>query len=375
MKRLSTAIFALLCALVVAFAQEPTKVFSPEVHPDGSVTFRYTSSKAESVKVVGDFVRRPLVMTKGEKGVWSVTTEPLPSELYHYRFNVDGRMVMDPNNLYVIRNVADFYPFFIVGGGKADDYMVHNVPHGTLSKVWYPSPTLGMDRRMSVYTPAGYEKGKGRYPVLYLLHGMGGDEDCWQEFGRAVQILDNLIAEGRAVPMIVVMPNGNTAHKSAPGQSDEGMYKPYFGGSRDGSFESSFGDIVRYVENHYRVVRKPSARAVAGLSMGGGHSLCLAANNPGMFDYVGLFSPAVKPRMESPTYENLESKIAAMFAKKPKLFYVAIGDDDYLMEENVEFRRMLEEKGYPHHYNLTDGAHKWNVWRDYLVDLLPRLFK
>ncbi len=375
MKRLSTAIFALLCALVVAFAQEPTKVFSPEVHPDGSVTFRYTSSKAESVKVVGDFVRRPLAMTKGDKGVWSITTEPLPSELYHYRFNVDGRMVMDPNNLYVIRNVADFYPYFIVGGGKADDYMVHNVPHGTLSKVWYPSPTLGMDRRMSVYTPAGYEKGKGRYPVLYLLHGMGGDEDCWQEFGRAVQILDNLIAEGRAVPMIVVMPNGNTAHKSAPGQSDEGMYKPYFGGSLDGSFEASFGDIVRYVESHYRVVRKPSARAVAGLSMGGGHSLCLAANNPGMFDYVGLFSPAVKPRMESPVYDDLDSKIAAMFAEKPTLFYVAIGRSDYLMEENVEFRRMLEEKGYPHHYNLTEGAHKWNVWRDYLVDLLPRLFK
>ena len=369
-------LFVVLASLpLFVFGQAADKVFSPEINSDGSVTFRYTSSKAESVKVVGDFARRPLAMTKGEKGVWSVTTEPLPSELYHYRFNVDGRMVMDPNNLYVIRNVADFYPYFIVGGGKADDYKVQDVPHGTLSKVWYPSPTLGVDRRMSVYTPAGYEEGRGRYPVLYLLHGMGGDEDCWQAFGRAVQILDNLIADGRAVPMIVVMPNGNTAHKSAPGESEEGMYKPYMGGSKDGSFENSFGDIVRYVESHYRVRRTASARAIAGLSMGGGHSLCISANNPGMFDYVGLFSPAVKPRMESPVYDDLESKIAAMFAKEPKLFYVAIGRSDYLLEENVEFRRMLEERGYPHHYNLTEGAHKWNVWRDYLVDLLPRLFK
>ena len=314
-------------------------------------------------------------MRRGDDGVWEYHSEPLASELYYYWFMVDGiGHVADPSNSYVMRDVGSQMNYFIIPGGRGDLYAAQDVPHGSMTRVWAKVED-GRHRRMTIYTPAGYEKGKGRYPVLYLLHGMGGDEDCWQEFGRAVQILDNLIAEGRAVPMIVVMPNGNTAHKSAPGQSDEGMYKPYFGGSMDGSFESSFGDIVRYVESHYRVVRKPSARAVAGLSMGGGHSLCLAANNPGMFDYVGLFSPAVKPRMESPTYENLESKIAAMFAKNPKLFYVAIGDDDYLMEENVEFRRMLEEKGYPHHYNLTDGAHKWNVWRDYLVDLLPRLFK
>lgn len=349
--------------------------FSPEVHPDGRVTFRYTSKKAQRVRVVGDFARRPLEMTKGEKGVWSLTTDTLQSELYHYRFNVDGRNEMDPNNLYVIRNVADFYPYFIVGGGKADDYMVHDVPHGTISKVWYPSPSLGVERRMSVYTPAGYESGKRRYPVLYLLHGMGGDEECWLEFGRASQILDNLIAEGRAEPMIVVMPNGNTRHKAAPGESDEGMYKPYFGGSKDGSFESSFGDIVSYIEGHYRVSRKASARAIAGLSMGGGHSLYISASNPTMFDYVGLFSPAVKPREESPLYTDIDGKLAALFAAEPELFYIAIGKDDYLMEENVEFRRMLEERGYPHHYNLTEGAHKWNVWRDYLVDFLPRLFR
>lgn len=374
MRRVVIFLFALMSSLALV-AQESALVFSPEIHPDGRVTFRYKSNKAEKVSVAGDFARRPIAMTKGEKGVWSVTTDTLPSELYHYRFNVDGHWEMDPNSAYVIRNVAEFYPYFIVGGGKADDYMVHDVPHGTLSKVWYPSPTLGVERRMSIYTPAGYEKGKGRYPVLYLLHGMGGDEDCWQAFGRAVQILDNLIAEGRAVPMIVVMPNGNTRHKAAPGESDEGMYKPYMCGSLDGSFESSFGDIVSYVESHYRVKRKASARAVAGLSMGGGHSLALSINNPEMFDYVGLFSPAVRPRSEAPMYADMERKLAALFAAKPKLFYVAIGKNDYLMEENVEFRQLLEEKGYPHHYNLTEGAHKWNVWRDYLVDLLPRLFK
>lgn len=374
MKRITLLLLALASCIVLG-AQEPTLVFSPEVHPDGRVTFRYTSAKAEKVSVVGDFTRRPLAMTKGEKGVWSVTTEPLPSELYHYRFNVDGRKVMDPNNAYLIRNIDEFYPYFIVGGGKADDYMVHDVPHGTLSKVWYPSPTLGVQRRMSVYTPAGYEEGRGRYPVLYLLHGMGGDEECWQAFGRAVQILDNLIAEGRAVPMIVVMPNGNTLHKAAPGESDEGMYKPYWCGSKDGSFEASFGDIVRYVESHYRTKRRASARAIAGLSMGGGHSLYISASNPGMFDYVGLFSPAVKPREESPLYTDIEGKLAAQFAAEPKLYYIAIGKDDYLMEENIAYRQMLEAEGYPHHYNLTEGAHKWNVWRDYLVDFLPRLFR
>ena len=374
MRRVVIFLLALMWSLALV-AQESALVFSPEVHPDGRVTFRYKNNKAEKVSVVGDFTRRPIAMTKDEKGVWSVTTDTLPSELYHYRFNVDGRQVMDPNNLYVIRNVAEFYPYFIVGGGKADDYMVHNVPHGTLSKVWYPSPTLGGDRRMSIYTPAGYEKGKGRYPVLYLLHGMGGDEDCWQAFGRAVQILDNLIAGGRAVPMIVVMPNGNTRHKSAPGESEEGMYKPYFGGSMDGSFEASFGDIVRYVESNYRVNQRASGRAIAGLSMGGGHSLAISMNNPEMFDYVGLFSPAVRPRSEAEVYADMERKLAAQFAAKPKLFYVAIGKNDHLMEENVEFRQLLEEKGYPHHYNLTEGAHKWNVWRDYLVDLLPRLFR
>ena len=374
MRRVVIVLFALMSSLALV-AQESALVFSPEVHPDGRVTFRYKNNKAEKVSVAGDFARRPIAMTKGEKGVWSVTTDTLPSELYHYRFNVDGHWEMDPNNLYVIRNVAEFYPYFIVGGGKADDYMVHDVPHGTLSKVWYPSPTLGVERRMSIYTPAGYEKGKGRYPVLYLLHGMGGDEDCWQAFGRAVQILDNLIAEGRAMPMIVVMPNGNTRHKAAPGESEEGMYKPYMGGSKDGSFEASFGDIMRYVESHYRVSRKASGRAIAGLSMGGGHSLAISMNNPGMFDYVGLFSPAVRPRSEAEVYADMERKLAAQFAAKPKLYYVAIGKSDYLMEENVEFRKLLEEKGYPHHYNLTEGAHKWNVWRDYLVDLLPRLFR
>ena len=375
MRRFRLLLLALACVVATVFAQEPTMVFSPEVHPDGRVTFRYTSHKAEKVSVAGDFCRRPLAMTKGEKGVWSVTTDPLPSELYHYRFRVDGRNVQDPENAYIIRNIADFYQYFIVGGGKADDYMVHDVPHGTIAKVWYPSPTLGKERRMSVYTPAGYEKGRDRYPVLYLLHGMGGDEDSWQAFGRAVQILDNLIADGRAVPMIVVMPNGNTLHKAAPGESDEGMFKPYWCGSKDGSFEASFGDIVKYVESHYRVRRRASSRAIAGLSMGGGHSLYISASNPGMFDYVGLFSPAVKPREESPLYTDIEGKLAAQFAASPKLYYIAIGEDDHLMEENVAYRRMLEEKGYPHHYNLTEGAHKWNVWRDYLVDFLPRLFR
>ena len=168
------------------------------------------------------------------------------------------------------------------------------MPHGTVRKVWYDSPTAGLQRRMTVYTPAGYETSKRSYPVLYLLHGMGGDEDAWDELGRATQILDNLIAEGKAEPMVVVMPNGNISQEAAPGEGSKGLVvaTTQYPKTMDGNFEKAFPDIIRFVEKVYRVKKDKANRAIAGLSMGGFHSIYTALNNPDTFDYIGLFSAA-----------------------------------------------------------------------------------
>ncbi|MDE6085479.1 MAG: esterase, partial [Muribaculaceae bacterium] len=189
-------------------------VNSPEINPDNTVTFRLVAPKAVTVELEGDFLpenTRSVEMEEGKDGVWSYTTRPLTPELYSYNFVVNGMRYLDPSNIYQNRDVATWTNIFIIKGEKGsrgDLYSVNDVPHGNLSKVWYDSPTLKLNRRMTIYTPAGYEKGKN-YPVLYLLHGAGGDENAWSELGRAAQILDNLIATGKAEPMIVVMTNGN----------------------------------------------------------------------------------------------------------------------------------------------------------------------
>ena len=230
MKKLLTLVGALMLT-VGAFAQQALwggqQIISPEINADNSVTFRFVAPKAIKVQVTGDFLPTQHMefefggrkmsfdmpgvadLKEGEGGVWSYTTEPLASELYNYNFVVDGLSVKDPNNAYIQRDISNLMNYFIIGGGKAENYMVQDVPHGTVSKIWYPSPNAETKmRRMSVYTPAGYEKGKTKYPVLYLLHGMGGDEEAWLCTGRTAQILDNLIAQGKAEPMIVVMTNG-----------------------------------------------------------------------------------------------------------------------------------------------------------------------
>ena len=282
LRRLTILASALLLS-AAAFAQQSLWDISDfetvTVNPDKSVTFKLKAPKAVKVQVTGDFMEGAADLAEGKDGIWEYTTAPLESELYNFRFFVDGLAFNDPSYTYVQRDISNLMDYFIVPGGKADNYMVQDVPHGTVSRVWYHSATLGMDRRMSVYTPAGYEGGKGKYPVLYLLHGMGGDEEAWLCTGRAAQILDNLIAQGKAKPMIVVMTNGNTKHQSAPGESAEGMYKPYNCGSSDTSFELHFKDVISFVDSHYRTIPKASSRAITGLSMGGGHSFQISLNS------------------------------------------------------------------------------------------------
>lgn len=364
---------ATLSAQQNLWQNEPPK--SPEINADMSVTIRLYAPNAERVTLVGDFVDN-VAMTRNAEGVWEYTSAPLASELYNYWFNVDGiDHVNDPANSYVVRDVGSQMNYFIIPGERGDLYAAQDVPHGTMAKVW-AEVSDGRARRMTIYTPAGYEEGKGRYPVLYLLHGMGGDEDAWTATGRVAEIMDNLIAEGKAEPMIVVMTNGCTQHVSAPGYSHEGMWRPYMSGSMDGSFEAMFPSIVEWVDDHYRTKAKKAYRAIAGLSMGGFHSMQISKEYPTMFDYVGLFSAAIFRGKEGvETYSNLEAKLDRQFDEGVKLYWIAIGKDDFLYDENVRYRALLDNEGYPYTYRESDGGHIWRNWRIYLGEYAQLLFK
>ena len=388
----------LLVCCVTLFAQQAlwggAAVVSPDIHDDNTVTFRLKAPKAVRVQITGDFLPPQTIktprgdydapgiadLTEGKDGVWEFTTpEPLKPELYGYSFIVDGLRMMDPSNVYMIRDVATVTNVFIIGGDRADLYKVNKVPHGTVSRMWYNSPSLGMDRRLTIYTPAGYETSGKRYPVLYLLHGMGGDEEAWISLGRTAQILDNLIAQGKAKPMIVVMPNGNASQEAAPGESSRGMVPPtmQLPKTMEGSYEQAFPEIVKFIDKNYRTIKSKSGRAIAGLSMGGFHSLHISKQYPDMFNYIGLFSAAIMPNKEvsSPIYENMEGKLKVQFDKNPALYWIAIGKTDFLYKANEEYRKLLDEKGYKYTYYESDEGHIWKNWRIYLTEFVPMLFR
>ena len=376
-ERIFTLLMLVFTASVVSAQQNiwhNEGVTSPELCEDGSVVFRYFAPSAESVEVVGDFALGAKSMTQNEAGVWEFRTEPLASEYYTYTFTVDGNAgVLDRENVYTVRDVGTVMNYFIVGGGCGDIYKAQDVPHGAVSRVWATPETTA--RRMTVYTPAGYEADYRNYPVLYLLHGMGGDEEAWVATGRVAEIMDNLIAEGKIAPMIVVMPNGCMRHDAAPGYSGEGFYKPYMSGSMDGSFEEYFADVVEWVDAHYRTYPTKERRAIAGLSMGGFHAMQISKLYPDMFDYVGLFSAAIYRGKEGVSiYENLEEAIAEQFAKGVALYWIGIGKDDFLYEENARFRTMLDSHDYEYEYVESDGGHTWRNWRCYLTQFAERLF-
>lgn len=364
---------------------KPKEIISPEINAGKTVTLRLVAPHAKSVQVQGDWLPPKdwnagvADMTKDDKGVWTYTTTKLPSELYSYTFIVDGLKINDPNNVYFIRDVSWVTNVFIVDGGQADLYKINKLPHGTVSKRWYYSPTLKMNRRMTIYTPPGYEATKKNYPVLYLLHGMGGDEEAWITLGRTAQILDNLIAQGKATPMIVVMPNGNAIQEAAPGESSLGFYKPSFElpKTMEGSYEQAFPDIVRFMDAQYRTIKTKAGRAVAGLSMGGFHSLHISKQYPDLFDYIGLFSAAIMPdkNVTSPIYNQWEQKLQLQFSKKPALYWIAIGKEDFLYAENVAYRKRLDSKKYPYQYYENEGGHIWKNWRIYLAQFATMIFK
>ena len=397
MRSLSIFIIAMLIYATTSAQQAlwgGQDITSPEINANNTVTFRMQAPQATKVEVTGDFLPTRKVqtqrgesdaagiasLTKNTDGVWEFTTPaPLAPELYSYTFIVDGISMADPNNVYVNRDIGTLTPYFIIGGGRSDLYKVNDVPHGTVSRRWYDSPSLGMTRRISIYTPPGYETSNAQYPVFYLLHGAGGDEEAWLALGRASQILDNLIAQGKAKPMIVVMTNGNAGQKSAPGESDQGMFKPSFMGATrmDGAFEAAFPDVMKFVETNYRTLENKANRAIAGLSMGGFHSLHISKEYPDKFDYVGLFSSAIGVNQPggSSVYENMDEKLKRQFATPPKLYWIACGTADFLYQANLDYCKKLDDNKYPYTYYETGEGHIWKNWRIYLTELVPMLFK
>ncbi len=374
------------------------QVASPIINSDHTVTFNMVAPQAHQVQITGDFlptqkreipgignIETPGVvdLVKNEKGVWTYTSSALSPELYMYNMIIDGVKVTDPLNVYTIRDINNLFNIFIIGGERASLYQVNKVAHGTVSKVWYESPTAGFTRRLTVYTPAGYETSGKDYPVFYLLHGMGGDENAWSELGRATQILDNLIAQGKAKPMIVVMTNGNISQEACPGETSEGFRVPtmMLPKTMEGSFETAFPDVIKFVEKTYRVKKDKAHRAIAGLSMGGFHSLFISINHPDMFDYVGLFSAAVDKQQTANNggfpdiYADRNGKIDRLFSKHPKLFWIGIGKTDFLIKSNNDLRTYLDSKKHRYTYLETEGGHIWRNWRIYLSEFLPLIFQ
>jgi enterochelin esterase-like enzyme len=390
MNKKVVAILLMAIIFVGARAQQNTgfrqgSIISPQVNEGNMVTFRLKAPLAHSVTIKGDWETDggKGSMTKDANGVWSFTTPSLPSDMYLYTFNVDSVQMLDPTNAFVVRDVGNLFSVVITNKGNGDYYSVKDVPHGSVTRSWYPSATFSTSRRLTVYTPPGYEVSKARYPVLYLLHGSGGDEEAWVSLGAVPRIMDNLLAEGKVEPMIVVMPNGNPSKQAAPGETKENLaYRPVMSntlpGYKEGSYELSFKEIVDFVDKRYRTKPEKSKRAVAGLSMGGFHSLFISANHPDVFDYAGLFSPGINFKtvnMTIPAYSNLETKLAVQMKKGFKLYWMAIGTTDALFEPLQEYKKTLDNLHFPYTYVQSTRGHIWSNWRSYLLQFTPLLFK
>jgi len=377
------------------FAAQAAGPPSPEILPDRRATLRLSAPKANEVLLNGDWEGGSnIAMTKDAEGVWSVTVGPLAPEMWGYTFSVDGVRTLDPRNSNTKRDGARYDNILLIPGPESALYELKDVPHGNVSIVWYASPTLKMAaRRMYVYTPPGYETGKQRYPVLYLLHGGGGDEDAWNTLGRTSMIMDNLIAQGKARPFIVAMTNGNANQivsqgyalgappargpmpgRAAPAPGAAGAAPARAGGTPGGPQpfpDSLVKDVIPYIEKNYRVIANKDNRAIAGLSMGGGHTLSATNNYPGTFAYIGVLSSGARN-----TNEAFEKQLKAVKAGGVKLYYVGCGlKDAGAMEGSKNLVALLKKYDFKYVMKETPGAHTWFTWRILLGDFAPQLFR
>ncbi|MGH9840347.1 MAG: esterase [Blastocatellia bacterium] len=377
--------FVLLAACSVANAQgqpqrQPTPndtLVSPEIHSDHRVTFRIYAPKASGVTLRGDWMGtpEPVKLQKDEVGVWAVTVGPLTPDYYSYSFTVDGVRTLDPKNATIKQGLTSLDNMVFMAGAESAFQDNQPVAHGEIRKVWYQSATLAGQRRMHIYFPPGYDGGKDRYPVFYLLHG-GGDEDSgWSTIGRAGFILDNLIAEKKAKPMIVVMPNGSLPRPPVvPGAPPD----PALTAQLQERFTNELmKEIVPFIEKNYRVLAGRENRAIAGLSMGGGQTTRVITTHPDQFAYVSVWSAGVNPQT-SPDFEKRNAAFlgsADKLNKQIKLFSISVGDKDFALAGSKNLAELLKKNGIKHDLHISGGGHTWINWRHYLHTLAPLLFR
>jgi enterochelin esterase-like enzyme len=367
-----------------AHAQGPPRgprVVSPEVHADRRVTLRLLAPRADTVRVTGEILDggRPAAMARDSAGVWSVTVGPLAPDVYTYAFNVDGVNTPDPLNPYVKTVASSGLATQVeVPGDGPQYYDARAVPHGLVSILQYDSKSLGVPRTAWVYTPPGYAQGSTRYPVLYLLHGVGDTEIGWVLTGRANVILDNLIAEGRARPMVVVMPLGHPRPSIGLGPDPTAQGEPMAGLGPDMRAAQIGKDLLEElmpaVERTFRVAREPDQRGIMGLSMGGAQTLRIGLNNLDTFHWVVALSSALVGDDVAGPFANVLGD-AATVNRKLKLLHVTIGKDDFLLAGNRRFAEALTKAGITHTYREGEGAHTWRVWRRNLHEIAPLLFQ
>ena len=343
-------------------------VVSPDILPDRKVTFRIRASQAKEVSVSGEWAGGNAPMSKDQEGVWTATVGPIDAGLYGYAFNVDGLRIADPGNALVKPMRSPTTSILDIPG---DPPLLHDfqaVAHGTVRVHAYDSKALSVRRSLHVYTPPDYDKKTdARYPVLYLFHGSGDNDGTWSILGRAQWIEDNLIAQGKAKPMIIVMPDGHATPSRAMGAVGADLISRNV---RD--FERDLlEDVIPLVEANYRTKPGPANRAIAGLSMGGGQSLTIGLNHLDQFGWVGGFSSYLP---------NPEKTVGGVFAdpkstnQKLKLLWIACGKDDRLVEGARQLSELLKKSEIKHEFFETEGNHSWPVWRRYLADFAPRLF-
>ena len=356
---------------VLGWAQQPPALQSPEVHPDNRVTFRFRAPNAKEVFLTREGGQR-LPMQKDDQGVWSVTTGALEPDLYGYAFVADGVSLIDPLNPVMKPNLLNTQSVVHVRGPASLPWEVNNVPRGTIQRHFYRSGIVGDDREFFVYAPPGYDpKANKLYPVLYLLHGFSDDASAWTAVGRAHIILDNMIAQGKAKPMLIVMPLGYGApeivSRSAPPLRDPKLRQRSFEKFRD----ALLTEVMPEVERTYRVSKNRGSRAIAGLSMGGAESLYVGLNALNRFAWIGAFSSGGMGEDFNATYPSLDSKANAQL----RLLWIACGKEDRLIDANRKFIDWLKSKEIRHTWIETPGAHTWLLWRRNLAEFSTLLFQ
>jgi enterochelin esterase family protein len=363
----------LLAALPLAAAAQQTALNSHEVNPNSTVTFRYYGPTAKAVTIDLDYNHHSVPLAKGADGVWTLTTAPLAPSPHMYTFTVDGTPIMDPLNPQVEANLA-FLTNVVTVPGPPQLWDLLDVPHGVVHHHVYRSTAiLGLPGGMEefyVYTPPGYDPGAAKlYPTLYLLHGWSSSADAWTQGGKAHLMLDNLIAQGRALPMVVVMPTGYGDMSFVTLGFGQWSNEANIARNLDHFTQALLTEILPQVEAGYRVSPARADRAIAGLSMGGGESLVIGLNHPDTFGWIGGFSSAVLYKDFGSVFPTVPPKVP------PHLLWVSCGTEDDLIAVDRKFVAWLRTKGFQPMAVETPGIHNWPVWRDNFIHFAPLLFR